>query len=109
MKCDTPAFGSVSSLEPAPIQKPRATERTLGILSEMTRSPESSSERTYFCTTALSLAAQGRRLAENRDELAVGLEQAVDQLVDLGQGELRGCVGAASGGLGLDRRAVCRC
>src|SRR2546422_11382948 len=58
MKCDTPALGSVSSREPAPIQKPIATERTLEIRSEMTRSPESSSERTYFCTTALSLAGR---------------------------------------------------
>jgi hypothetical protein len=28
----------------------------------MTRSPESSSERTYFCTTALSLAGQMHRV-----------------------------------------------
>ena len=54
MKCEAPALASVSSREPAPIQKPRATERTFGIRSEMTRSPESSSERTYFCTRALS-------------------------------------------------------
>src|SRR5436190_24382233 len=58
MKWDTPAFASVSSLEPAPIQKPIATERTLGIRSEMTRSPESSSERTDFCTQSLSLAVR---------------------------------------------------
>src|SRR5919198_3757841 len=54
MKCETPAFASVSSREPASIQNPIATERTLGTRSEMTRSPESSSERTYFCTPALS-------------------------------------------------------
>ena len=54
MKCETPAFASVSSREPAPIQKPIATERTLGTRSEITRSPESSSDRTYFCTAALS-------------------------------------------------------
>src|SRR4051812_39203493 len=54
MKWEAPALASVSSREPAPIQKPRATERTFGIRSEMTRSPESSSERTYFCTPALS-------------------------------------------------------
>src|ERR1700675_4894475 len=63
MKCDTPALASVSSREPAPIQNPMATERTLGIRSEMTRSPESSSERTYFCTTPLSLAGQARRVS----------------------------------------------
>src|SRR5438094_107309 len=78
MKCDTPALGSVSSREPAPIQKPMATERTPGIRSEMTRSPESSSERTYFCTTALSLAGWACRLAQSWDEPAVRLEQAVD-------------------------------
>src|SRR2546422_2377381 len=83
MKCDTPALGSVSSREPAPIQKPIATERTLGIRSEMTRSPESSSERTYFCTTALSLAGRATGLGQSRNEVPVGLEQAVDELVDL--------------------------
>jgi hypothetical protein len=62
MKCETPALASVSSREPAPIQKPMATERTLGTRSEMTRSPESSSERTYYCTTAFSLARQVRRV-----------------------------------------------
>jgi hypothetical protein len=62
MKWETPALASVSSREPAPIQKPSATERTLGIRSEMTRSPESSSERTYFCTAALSLPGPFARL-----------------------------------------------
>src|SRR5438128_12034761 len=50
MKCDTPARSLRSSREPAPIQKPIDTERTLGTFSEITRSPESSSDRTYFCT-----------------------------------------------------------
>jgi len=50
MKCETPARSGRSSREPAPIQNPRDTDRTLGTFSEMTRSPESSSERTYFCT-----------------------------------------------------------
>src|SRR3954452_21215667 len=54
LKCDTPALASVSSRDPAPIQKPIATERTLGTRSEITRSPLSSSERTYFCISALS-------------------------------------------------------
>src|SRR5439155_5367743 len=88
MKCETPALASVSSREPAPIQKPSATERTLGIRSEMTRSPESSSERTYFCTPALSIAGPAGRLGQGRNELAVGLEQTVDELVDVGQGQL---------------------
>ena len=39
MKCETPARASGSSREPAPIQKPSATERTPGTRSEMTRSP----------------------------------------------------------------------
>src|SRR5213076_1403096 len=49
-KWETPAFASVSSREPVPIQKPIATERTCESRSEMTRSPESSSVRTYRCT-----------------------------------------------------------
>src|SRR4029078_7890724 len=92
MKCDAPALASVSSREPAPIQKPIATERTLGIRSEITRSPESSSERTYFCTAAVSVAGQRPRLAESRNKLAMGLEEAGDELVDLSQRELRGRV-----------------
>ena len=39
MKCVMPAFEGVSSREPAPIQNPRATERTLGIRSVITRWP----------------------------------------------------------------------
>ena len=50
MKCVMPALEGVSSREPAPIQNPRATDRTLGIRSVITRWPESSSLRTYFCT-----------------------------------------------------------
>src|SRR5688572_1524258 len=53
MKCVTPAFEGVSSREPAPIQKPSETERTLGIRSVITRWPESSSLRTYFCTARM--------------------------------------------------------
>src|SRR5438094_3431605 len=73
MKCEIPAFESVSSREPAPIQKPRATDRTLGMRSEITRSPESSSDRTYFCTRSLSLAGSAGRpghLMQRRDQLA---------------------------------------
>src|SRR5437667_7164398 len=50
MECETPARSGRSSREPAPIQKPSATERTEATRSEITRSPESSSVRTYFCT-----------------------------------------------------------
>src|SRR5689334_10238919 len=82
MKWETPAFASVSSREPAPIQKPIATERTPGTRSEISRSPESSSERTYFCTGSL---------------LRVGLEELVDQVVDLAQGQLCGRVGVEHG------------
>src|SRR4029450_7176052 len=78
MKCETPAFASVSSREPAPIQNPIATERTPGTRSEMTRSPESSSERTYFCTTP-SL-------------LRVGLHELIDEVVALLKGALGGGV-----------------
>ncbi len=51
MKCEIPALASVSSREPAPIQKPIATERTWARRSETTRSPVSNSVRTYFCCT----------------------------------------------------------
>ena len=50
MKCETPARSAFSSRDPAPIQKPSDTDRTLGTFSEMTLSPESSSDSTYFCT-----------------------------------------------------------
>src|ERR1044072_3584657 len=60
MKCERPAFASVSSREPAPIQKPSATERTCASRSEMTRSPESSSVSTYFCCTRGIVLAAGR-------------------------------------------------
>src|SRR5438034_6270612 len=83
MKCETPAFASVSSREPAPIQNPIATERTPGTRSEITRSPESSSERTYFCTPALS---------QDGHQLPVCLQQSVHELVDLPKGELAGRV-----------------
>ena len=49
-KCVTPALEGVSSRDPAPIQKPSATERTLGMRSVITRWPESSSLNSYFCT-----------------------------------------------------------
>ena len=39
MKCDTPARASVSSREPAPIQNPSETERTLWTRSLISRSP----------------------------------------------------------------------
>src|SRR6478736_3694195 len=84
MKCETPALASVSSREPAPIQKPSATERTPGTRSEITRSPESSSERMYFCTDAL---------------LRVGLDELVHEVVDLAEGELRGRMGVEHGGV----------
>src|SRR6266550_2005446 len=50
MKWETPARSAFSSRDPAPIQKPIATERTWASRSEITRSPESSSVSTYFCT-----------------------------------------------------------
>ena len=50
MKCDTPPRDSGSSREPAPIQKPSATERTPGTRSEMTRSPVASSVSWCFDT-----------------------------------------------------------
>src|SRR5437763_1174026 len=65
MKCETPARSLRSSREPAPIQKPIETERTLGTFSEITRSPESSSERTYFCTDPTIQRRASRRAWRN--------------------------------------------
>ena len=42
MKCEMPATGAGSSREPTPTQAPIATERTPGIRSDATRSPEGS-------------------------------------------------------------------
>src|ERR687883_820246 len=91
MKWETPARSAFSSREPAPIQKPIATERTCSSRSEMTRSPESSSLRTYFCT---------RR--DRNGRMGNSLRAAVPLLLDLAAG------GAARAGLGHDlrRRAV---
>jgi hypothetical protein len=52
MKCETPARASGSSREPAPIQSPRATERTPGTRSEMTRAPVGNSVSWCFATPA---------------------------------------------------------
>src|SRR6185437_14261248 len=41
-RCEIPASSSCSEAEPAPIQKPSATERTLGMRSVTTRTPEPS-------------------------------------------------------------------
>src|SRR5829696_9033571 len=62
MKWETPARSSRSSRDPAPIQKPSATDRTWVSRSVTTRWPESSSERTYFCTDG----SYSRRSAEPR-------------------------------------------
>ena len=42
-KCETPACAGVSLRDPVPTQIPRAIERTEGIASVITRTPESSS------------------------------------------------------------------
>src|SRR5438094_586204 len=79
MKWETPARSPRSSAEPAPIQKPSETERTLGTFSEITRSPESSSDRTYFCTARrYSVAGSGHELEAGA--VALGLvERGVGQ------------------------------
>ena len=41
-RCEIPAWLSCSAAEPVPIQKPSATERTLGTRSVTTLTPESS-------------------------------------------------------------------
>src|SRR5580765_2319730 len=64
MKCETPARSDRSSREPAPIQKPIATERTCASRSEITRSPESSSLSVYFCIPSLSLRPREKPVDE---------------------------------------------
>src|SRR5919201_4830864 len=91
MKCETPAFASDSSREPAPIQKPIATERTWAIRSEITRSPESSSLRTYFCTGGSYWCAVEERddpqVRDGRGRYAVGAMSAIAlETVDLPSG-----------------------
>ena len=73
MKCETPALPSGSSREPAPIQKPSETERTLGTRSVISRSPESSSERTYSCTRRWYPASNASRNSQERHQGRRGL------------------------------------
>src|SRR5829696_1094322 len=54
-KCESPASASVSPREPAPTKKPRAADRTEGMTSVTTRSPDSSSVRR--CSGNVPLAA----------------------------------------------------
>src|SRR5437764_2517856 len=85
MKCETPARASISSREPAPIQKPSATERTLPTRSLMTRSPEerwvSSCLRTrgsYPCAVRLLVTGGSGYLGSElvRQARAAGLDVA---------------------------------
>src|SRR4051794_14378669 len=91
MKCETPARSSFSSREPAPIQNPSDTERTLGTFSEITRSPLSSSDSTYFCT-----CGSYRGLRDELDPAAASL-RFIQRLVRETEQHLRvsGVVGAA--------------
>src|SRR5829696_6866316 len=62
MKCETPAWPSASSREPAPTHRPSAIERTPGIASVTTRTPASSSVRRWRSAfTRRSSARQGAR------------------------------------------------
>src|SRR4051794_27920887 len=111
MKCDTPARSGRSSREPAPIQNPSDTERTLGTFSEITRSPESNSDSTYFCigrwysagTAPCALRERAERSAELhaarlRHELEAGARalRLVERLVRQPEERLRvaGVLGA---------------
>src|ERR1700722_6344083 len=55
-RCEIPAWSSCSSTEPVAIQKPSATERTLGMRSVTTRTPESS---VVIWCSSLTSAARG--------------------------------------------------
>src|SRR5438067_2306270 len=90
MKCETPARSGRSSREPAPIQKPSATERTEATRSEITRSPESSSVRTYFCTDD-SLRRRARLSSRGHGEdapAAPDLDEEPGMLTALEPGDL---------------------
>src|SRR5215210_5141609 len=80
MKCEAPAFASLSSREPAPIQNPSETERTCASRSEITRSPESSSVSTYFCCTAGSYSRRYARAVEPDETFELAVETAIDAL-----------------------------
>src|SRR4051794_41025254 len=63
-----PASGSASPADPVPIQKPSATERTLGMRSVTTRTPESSSvircsSSTYLVAVPAAAVARAARAA----------------------------------------------
>src|SRR5438105_1489338 len=90
MKCETPARSGRSSREPAPIQKPIATERTDATRSEITRSPESSSVRTYFCTRH---SLRGRALLSSSRRAEEPLAAAALEV------EARACAGLERGHL----------
>src|SRR5215211_849159 len=62
MKCESPAWPSASSREPAPTHRPSAIERTPGIASVTTRTPASSSVRRWRSSfTRRTSARQGAR------------------------------------------------
>src|SRR5438552_399201 len=84
-KCETPASATVSSREPVRIQKPRATERTVSIRSETTRSPDSSS--VSWCASGTSGCRGGSRRCRHEraeggrlDDLALELVADLDFL-----------------------------
>src|SRR5207302_3287530 len=86
MKWETPARASGSSRDPAPIQKPSATERTLVTRSVISRSPESSSERTYSCTQKMLV---GRGRCPGEDALIADVHDRLRRLVRQNEGRYR--------------------
>src|SRR4029079_12562130 len=91
MKCETPARAARSSREPTSIQNPSETERTLATRSVMTRSPESSSLRTTFCTAGWMVGerpAGALRAGDEAEHGAVPL-RLVQRLVGEAEERLR--------------------
>src|SRR5581483_11007268 len=67
-RCESPAWSSVSPREPVPIHSPSATERTAGIASVTTRTPESSVVSRCVCaTTSGAGPGPGRGHGRDRD------------------------------------------
>ena len=73
MKCERPAFASVSSREPALTQYPIATERACSSRSEITRSPESSAVSVQLSTAGSYAAPPPRTPAPTLTALLGGV------------------------------------
>src|SRR5829696_8611167 len=83
-KCDRPASSTCSPRDPAPMKKPRATDRTEGMCSVTTRSPESSVVSRWagnpLAAVRVAVAAVPATAAADRRELLLALADDVGVL-----------------------------